>query len=228
MKGTADEDGPAAPPPPPGRALRPEAPTKASALRRIAELARTVPDAAAMVILGDSLAAGWPPEPLRAALGGRDVFRSGIPGERIQQTLWRLAARPAAHLRPEHVLVLLGTNNLGDGDPVERIAEGLAEVAAAVRRLWGAPAIHLVTLPWRDQRPTFREAERRRLNGALLPTLAGAAGLRLVDADAALGAGPAAAPNLLPDLLHLGPRGYEALTRAVLASLERPAATATS
>lgn len=209
--------------PPPSRAdvLRPEAPTKRSTLRRIEELARNVPDQAAMVVLGDSLAAGWPLEPLRAALGERDVFRFGLPGERIQQTLWRLAARPAAHLRPEHVLVLLGTNNLGDGDPAERIVEGLAEVAGAIRRLWGAPTIHLVSLPWRGARPTFCETERRRLNGELLPALTEAAGLRLIDADAALGSGPAAAANLMPDLLHLGPRGYEALTRALLASLDR-------
>lgn len=200
-------------------AIQPERPTKPSMLRRVEALAGAVPGEAEIVILGDSLAAGWPLDALRDALAGAPVFRFGIPGERIQHTLWRLATVPTAHLRPRHVILLLGTNNLGDGDPVERIAEGLGAVVEAVHMLWHRPRVHLVTLPWRSERPTFCEAARQRLNGALLPGLARERGIRLIDADTVLGVGPAAEANLLPDLLHLGPAGYEALTHAALASI---------
>lgn len=218
----ADGNEPAVPSPACATAsLQPEKPTKPSMLRRVEALAATVPTEAEIVILGDSLAAGWPLDALRGALDGASVFRFGIPGERIQHTLWRLDAVPTGHLRPRHVILLLGTNNLGDGDPVERITAGLGAVVAAVRHLWRGPAIHLVTLPWRHERPTFCEAARRTLNGRLLPDLARALDLKLIDADAVLGVGPDAEVNLLPDLLHLGPAGYEALTGAVLDAIAR-------
>ena len=81
-----------APAPPVARVVTPVPPTKPSALRRLDGLAAAVPGAADLVVLGDSLAAAWPSADLLAARPGCVPFNFGLPGDRIQHTLWRLDA----------------------------------------------------------------------------------------------------------------------------------------
>ena len=106
------------------RVLSPVPPSKPTASKRLSMLSATLPRAADMVVLGDSLAASWPADLLSAAAPGRRIWNFGLPGDRLQNTLWRLAAIDTSHLRPALCLLLLGTNNLGDGDPPARSPQG--------------------------------------------------------------------------------------------------------
>jgi hypothetical protein len=114
----SEKSGPATP----GRVLMPRPPSTPSALKRLNRLAANLPRAADLILVGDSLAAGWPTDLI--AQPWQHVFNFGLPGDRIQHTLWRLDVLPLAHLRPERVVILLGTNNLGDGDEPDTIAAG--------------------------------------------------------------------------------------------------------
>lgn len=197
------------------RVLTPAPPTGPNARKRLARI--VVPEEADLVLLGDSNSAAWPNELLRRALPELAVFNFGLPGDRIQNTLWRLDEVETAHLRPRHVVLILGTNNLADGDGAEAIAAGLAAVIARIEALWGAPEIVLPAIAKRGAGPLARSEERIRLNALLLAMERPR--LRPVRSDLILDElGPAA---FEPDGIHISMLGYARLTEALVEILER-------
>jgi hypothetical protein len=156
------------------------------------------------------------------AVPGQRIFNFGMPGDRIQNTLWRLATLSVEHLRPKRVLILLGTNNLGDGDEPEAIAAGIQAVMTSIWRLWGEPHCILVTIPRRGAGPGFREPDRLRVNALLAHEAATCGALDLIDADAVFaGNAEHRAAATEPDLLHLSWEGYKCLTAALAPLLDR-------
>ena len=196
------------------RILTPVPSAKPSAAKRIAEIRANMPQAADLILLGDSLATGWPPDLFGVAFPGRRVLNLGLPGDRIQNTLWRLDMIEVGHLRPRELVLLLGTNNLGDGDPPHAIADGMAAVLRRARDLWGNPRPITVTVPRRGTREGFREEERLALNARLSEKLNAFTCSVLVDADSALAEAAGEAPSLDHDLLHLSRAGYARLSAA--------------
>ncbi|WP_407529844.1 GDSL-type esterase/lipase family protein [Methylobacterium oryzisoli] len=189
------------------RALGLAPPAKPSALRRHARLAASVPARADIVLVGDSLAAGWPSGHLPAG-----AFNFGLPGDRIQTTRWRLRAVPLGHLRPRTALLWLGTNNLRDGDPVAEILAGLAALGQDLRRLWPEAALVHVTVPWRAPVLGRAAGDRAALNAGLAALADGG----LLDADALLGTEVRAARHLMADRLHLNAAGYAVMGGALV------------
>ena len=197
--------------------LAPTPPTKASALKRLKALAASVPREADLVLIGDSLAAAWPDELLRAAIPDKRIFNFGLPGDRVQNTLWRLQTIDLAHLTPEQVLILIGTNNLSDGEEPEAIAAGLARLIKKARGLWAEAALTVVTIPRRGPPPGHLENERSRLNRLITNIVTKMARTSVIDADRVLGMTNSDWSSLHQDLLHLSPEGYRRLTVALAA-----------
>jgi lysophospholipase L1-like esterase len=196
-------------------------PTKPSALRRLDGLAAAVPGAADLVVLGDSLAAAWPSADLLAARPGSVPFNFGLPGDRIQHTLWRLDAVATGHLRPRVVLVVLGTNNLGDGDAPASIVAGWRAVLGRVGALWSPPMVVGVGLPWRRPETGTGEGDRRAANSGLAGLLAETGGAWL-DPDPVLGGDAATTGETVSsDGLHLTPVAYRRLSAALATLLTR-------
>lgn len=192
-----------------GHILSPVPPTKESALKRLARI--VVPEAADLVLLGDSNAAAWPQDLLENALPGWPVFNFGLPGDRIQNTLWRLDTVDTAHLRPPHVVVILGTNNLADGDAPADIAAGFVAVLDRIGALWGGPETIVPAIARRGSGPLARSRERIVLNDILVGLRR--PNLRVVRSDLLLDEiGPAA---FEPDGIHLSRFGYQRLTTAL-------------
>ncbi|UHC15292.1 GDSL-type esterase/lipase family protein [Methylobacterium currus] len=196
----------------------PDPPAKASGLRRHRALMACLAagPAPGAVILGDSLAAGWP-EPDLTAATGLPILNLGLPGDRVQTTRWRLAAMAAFALRPRLAVLMVGTNSFADGDAPGTIVAGLAALVAALRAAWAPQRIVLATVPWRESPPGRSEADRLALNAAI-GGLARNEALLLLDGDAAFR--PEPTHGLEADRLHLNARGYAALS-AALASLLR-------
>ena len=88
-------------------ALSPEPPTK--------EI--VTPQAADILLVGDSIAAGWPRVMLEAVFPGHRVGKIAVSGERVQQTRWKLDSGRFDHLAPRIVILVVGTNNLGKNQP---------------------------------------------------------------------------------------------------------------
>ena len=197
------------------RVLTPVPPAKPSSVKRLGEIQRRIPDAADIILLGDSLAAAWPDALVAEAFPDRRVWNFGLPGDRIQNTLWRLETVATEHLRPREVVLLLGTNNLGDGDAAGEIAQGLTTLRGRIAELWGGPRVILITIPRRGEAPGFREETRLAIRDQLAGDVAAMADTIVVDADDILAAGRGEASSLLPDLLHISEAGYARLSAAL-------------
>jgi beta-glucosidase len=113
----------------------------ASAARvRAADVAR-----ARIAFLGDSITEGWQPDIFRLFYGHRGAVNLGVSGDVTQSLLWRLdhGHWPAA-LQPEAIVLLIGTNNIGQGNRPEEVAVGVATIIARLQRL--APRARIVLL----------------------------------------------------------------------------------
>jgi lysophospholipase L1-like esterase len=89
-------------------------------------------DRHAVVFLGDSITQGWGDD-LGGSFPGVKVANRGISGDTTRGVLIRLPEDVLA-LAPSAVFLLIGTNDLEEGAPVETIAGNLKLILAALRR----------------------------------------------------------------------------------------------
>ncbi|HZP11580.1 MAG TPA: GDSL-type esterase/lipase family protein [Nevskiaceae bacterium] len=104
-------------------------------LRRLVEQSRTaiedgiVPGSGGIAFLGDSITAGGRWDLLLPHLPTRNL---GIGGDRTDHVLERIA--PAIRLAPSKLFLLIGTNDLTVGVPVDTIAGNVARILDELRR----------------------------------------------------------------------------------------------
>jgi lysophospholipase L1-like esterase len=160
-----------------------------------------------VVVLGDSIAQGWPAE----ALAPLQTFNMGSGGDHTQNALWRLQALDWNHLNPRYVVLLIGTNNLGTPtDKVCSIGAGIAKIADEIGARWHRAKI---VSPGIIPRPdfSFRNDERLAINANLPDSK-----ITVLRLDEELACGPKQpCENYAADLLHLSATGYNVLARAV-------------
>ncbi|MCG3134797.1 MAG: hypothetical protein HMLKMBBP_02178 [Planctomycetes bacterium] len=182
-----------------------------------------------VLLVGDSLAAGWggeaPGDPWRTAFPGRSAANAGLPGDRTQNVLWRLDHGACDGVRPRAIVLHVGANNVFDAPRAgtEAVAEG---IAACVRRLRAmfpdAPLVVVPVLPAFDAASAFR-ADAVAANDRLRAMgLDADRRVRILDVGDALTAadGSPRAGHYRPDGLHLTNEGYAAVARKLSAALD--------
>lgn len=146
----------------------PVPPQSATAYRRAEEVAAR---AAGMrdvdvVLLGDSLTQLWP-EALARETFGSGALNLGVGSDRTQNVLWRIQDARYAKLSPRTVLLMIGTNNLGYGDKICAIRDGIQRIVGHIDTVWRRPRLVVVGILPRGKRSSFRDDERMQLNGEL-------------------------------------------------------------
>ena len=108
-----------------------------------AQIATTDLSRVRVLFLGDSLTEGWEPILWDHFYAHRSAFNFGDRGDSTQSLLWRLARIPLGKaLRPQLIVLLIGTNNLWPGvNPVD-VATGVAAVVRTIRTR--APQSHIL------------------------------------------------------------------------------------
>ena len=204
--------------------------------RSDAALPTLAPNPNAIAFLGDSITYGFD---LDVAFSGVDAVNLGVSGDTTADVLARMP-REILALRPAKAVVMIGTNDLGQGRTAAEVLEGVARILDRIRS--GSPATEIVleSLYPVHERPneafdTF--APGRRTNARItrvndgLAALAAARQLTFVDVYAHLiDDDGQLAVAFTYDGLHLTPEGYaavaEVLAPAVLDApvLDAPAA----
>ena len=106
-------------------------------------LRRTDVSRTRIVFLGDSITQGWQPNLFQQFYGHRGALNLGVSGDATQSMLWRLDnGHWPANLRPEVIVLLIGTNNIGAGNTPENVALGISQIIARLQRL--APQARIV------------------------------------------------------------------------------------
>jgi lysophospholipase L1-like esterase len=165
-----------------------------------------VPEAADVLIMGDSIAAGWPMKMLDEAFPGQTIGKVAMTGERVEETRWKL---DHIDLTPKTVVLIVGTNNLGR-DPPLAISATILSLVSEIQRRW-RPKIDVFAILPRGENGAFRKAERLAINETVSKGLPVA--IRHIDLDDKLSCAPCAA--FRPDNIHLTADGYRILTEAV-------------
>jgi len=91
---------------------------------------------ARLVFLGDSITEGWQAQIFQQFYGHRAAINLGIGGDATQGMLWRLEnGHWPAELRPQLIVLMIGTNNLGYGSTAENTAYGVGAIVAKLQQL---------------------------------------------------------------------------------------------
>ncbi len=181
-------------------------------------------DQGAVVFLGDSITQSWGPD-LGGSFPDLQVANRGISGDTTRGMLLRLDGDVLA-LHPRAVVLLMGTNDLEEGDAPEVIAANVGEI---VRRLAASdPTLPIVLCKVFPSSARMRRPADaiRRINELQALAVAGHEQVTVVDTWSPFAdAGGDATKDEFPDLLHPNELGYakwaEAL-RPVLARVLAP------
>jgi hypothetical protein len=170
-------------------------------------LAAAPPGSYDLLLLGDSLAQLWPDasfSPLRAA-------NLGVGGDGTQHLLWRLESPEMKTLKLGKVLIMIGTNNLGENQSCA-IAAGISKIVKKASVIWPSSQIAFLEIPPRGVDFKFNNDRRLATNAAVrqIPDLIS------IDVDDAITCRwKAPCANYSDDNLHFSEVGYRILRNAV-------------
>jgi lysophospholipase L1-like esterase len=210
--------------------FRPATTTPMSPLPQWQGLHRQYVDRAAqggiqVLFLGDSITMQWSKSPLWASelvpLGAENF---GVDGDGTRQVLWRVTNSELNGISPRVVVLLIGINDVLDGDSPEAVRDGtLAVIREIQSRLPQTRILSVAIFPvGRHQVPQRTAAARvnELVTQAAPPSVRRVdIGSGFVDADGTI------AEDIEPDGLHLGVRGYEIWAAGLLPVLQQLLAT---
>lgn len=199
----------------------------------VLERARTAAPAR-VVFVGDSITQGF--EGAGKAAWAKHVeplgaINLGSSGDRTEHVLWRLQQASLERLQPEHIVLMLGTNNLGHGSSTaaETLA-GLVQVVRLLRTQCPAATIHVLEIFPRGEHFSAMRGDVLQVNQALrafVRTEAApggpSAGKLQIHAigDAFVEPDGAITKATMPDALHLSAASYEIWAQALAVLLQR-------
>lgn len=180
-----------------------------------------------VLFIGDSITQGWEGEgksAWEANFAPLGAVNLGISGDRTQHVLWRLdhgnvegLAKPKAGSAPKVAVIMIGTNNSnGNDNTAEEIGAGITAVVKSLRAKLPETKVLILAVFPRGEKPN----PQREKNAGASAIAAKAAdgkmvhfmdiGPKFLETDGRL------TKEIMPDMLHLSPKGYEIWASSVL------------
>lgn len=179
-----------------------------------------------LLFLGDSITDGWFWEK-----GGVNVWKKyyaprhaanfGIGWDRIQNVLWRMENGELDGIKPKVIVLLIGTNNLGNEDngkprnTTPEVVEGVATIAKELRAKLPDSKVLLMGIFPRGQKDDPAREQLKEVNAQLAKLDDGKTvkfldiGQKLLQPDGTL------PREVMPDLLHPSEKGYQIWAEAM-------------
>lgn len=175
---------------------------------------------AKLVFLGDSITRRWETdgkEQWAKTWAPYQAANFGIGGDRTEHILWRLQNGNYDGLKPKLTVLMIGTNNTGHRmDPAADTAAGIKAILEALRAKQPEMKILLLGVFPRGAKPTDKGRVRTNEINALLPALADDKTVFYQDIGSVfLQPDGTLTKEIMPDFLHLSPKGYELWTAAI-------------
>ncbi len=183
-----------------------------------------------LIFLGDSITQGWEgvgKEVWAKHYAPRRALNLGISGDRTQHVLWRLDHGNLDGLvspdgaGPKLIVLMIGTNNSnGDDNTAAEIADGIKAIVEKLRARLPKTKILMLAIFPRGETPNPQRDKNA--EASLLASKIGDGdmvhyldiGARFLSPDGTL------SKDIMPDGLHLSPRGYEIWAEAIDANVE--------
>jgi len=185
-----------------------------------------------VLFLGDSITDAWGGEGHHPKAPGTEVWKRefeplkaanfGIGGDRTQHVLWRLQNGELDGIRPKVVVLMIGTNNSnGNDNTAEEIAEGIIAIVHEIHKRSPHTRVLLLGIFPRNTAKT-PEANKeqmdkiRKVNALISKLDDGGKTVKYLDIGHHFLAPDGSIPrDIMPDQLHLSPKGYEIWARAI-------------
>jgi lysophospholipase L1-like esterase len=165
----------------------------------------------AFVLVGDSLAAGWPPPLLCNIRGLSNVTNLAVGGSRLKEITERLSGTTIDYSHVELCIVSAGTNDLTDGRQAGEIISDLAALVVILKLSAPSARILILEIPPRVGLGRYSIADHAAVNRAIL---SGQFGIPVETAWLRN-----CATYYQSDGLHLSVAGYRKLTETLRRSL---------
>ena len=176
-------------------------------------------DKAQVIFIGDSITQGWEGEGKEVwakYYAQRNAVNLGIGGDRTQHVLWRLEHAPLDGVKPKVAVVMIGTNNSnGDDNTPGQIVDGIAAVVNKLRERLPNTKILLLGIFPRGENFNPQRGKITQINQVLAKLDDSKSvhyldfGHRFLTIDGILLA------DIMPDYLHLSPKGYQIWADAI-------------
>jgi lysophospholipase L1-like esterase len=167
---------------------------------------------AQLLMIGDSITQDWEgkgAEVWQKYYGNRHAVNLGIGGDQTQHVLWRLEHGNLDGIHPKLAVLMIGTNNSGSNKP-EQIAAGVKAIVEKLRSSLPSTKVLVLAIFPRGANP---ENPQRKTNEAANERIAKLAdgnnvfyldiGKKFLKENGTL------TKDIMHDLLHLTPQGYE-------------------
>jgi len=173
-----------------------------------------------LLFIGDSITQGWEgagKEAWAEAFAPFDALNLGIGGDRTQHVLWRLENGNIDGLvGPKAAVIMIGTNNSNGNDhSAEEIAAGIEAIVVKLREALPDTRILLLAIFPRGETPNPQREKIAEVN-ATIAKLDDGQHIHYLDiSDAFLEDDQSISAEVMPDFLHLSPKGYQIWAEAI-------------
>jgi beta-glucosidase len=179
-----------------------------------------------VLFVGDSITDGWRNGAQRKLFderwGKHNPLNIGISGDRTQHVLWRLDNGEVDGLKPKAVVLMIGTNNLGNKESVPDTIAGVKAVVAKLReKLPESKVLLLAVFPRGNKADDPYRAQIKDVNEALAKLDDGGQHVKYLDIGPKFLEPDGTLPKtIMPDALHPNEKGYEIWAEAMGPTLD--------
>ena len=166
-----------------------------------------------LLLIGDSITHGWEGDGKSVwenFYTKRNAMNLGIGGDRTQHVLWRLDNGNIEGLKPKAAVLMIGTNNSnGNDNTAEEIGVGIQAVVKKLREKLPETKVLILAVFPRGDKPN-PQREKNAKASQIAAELADNKNIYYLDIGPKfLQEDGTLAKEVMPDLLHLSPQGYE-------------------
>lgn len=176
-----------------------------------------------LAFLGDSITQGWEGQPAwEKHFAPLKAANFGFSGDRTEHVLWRLANGELVGLTPKVIVVMIGTNNVGhNSSNPQQTADGVKAIVSTLRSKIPAAKILLLGIFPRDEKPDGALRKQVAEATSLFKSVADGQHVHFLDIGAKFLNEDGSAPKeIMPDFLHLSPKGYDLWAAAIAPKIE--------
>jgi lysophospholipase L1-like esterase len=181
-----------------------------------------------VLFLGDSITDAWGGPGHNPKANGSQVFAKefeplktanfGIGGDQTQHVLWRLQNGELEGIHPKVVMLMIGTNNTAGrmANSAEQIADGIAAILKEIHKHSPETKILLLGIFPRGQKPNPQRDKIKQVNEIIAKVDDGGKSVKYLDiGDKFVEPDGTISKEIMPDYLHLSPKGYQIWADAV-------------
>lgn len=188
------------------------------------EASQKVAGSIELIFDGDSITDNWHgqgKDVWQKNYANRNAFNFGIGGDRTQHVLWRLEHGQVNNIHPKLVALMIGTNNLGGNTP-EQIAEGVKAIVAGYQKRCPEAVILLQAVFPRGEKAGDPLRLKVQEINKLISQLGDGKKVIYVDfTDKFLQPDGTLGRDIMPDLVHPTPKGYEIWAEAIAPIIDK-------